>query len=201
MTLPNAFQPPRSIHISEEVKFHRQRVDPSLQNSEPIHHGRFNTLATLSGNSTKPVQRSIGLYFYRRELKAGFHGSPTLVSFLHTERVPDWQQYLKNIVLQHPAWLSFPNIKSFELRPRLPICVGFWDGTTTGVAPNVNQLQSGGVIADLLRLTDNPKGHSGSQSQLPHLRGGRSTSSILRMAITIHIRPIGDESDEEDNNT
>ena len=121
---------------------------------------------TLNSSSIKPVQRSIGLFFYRRGLKAGFYRSPTLAEFIRTEQVPNWQQYLKNIVLQHSAWLSYPNIKSFELYPLLPICVGFWDGTTSGVAPNANPLQNSWVIGDLLRLTDNPKGLSLTQTQL-----------------------------------
>ena len=138
MSLPNSNQPPRTLQVSEEVKFQRQRIYPSKEQPEPSHRGKFNTLNLLSSPSTKPVQRSIGLYFYRRGLKAGFHGSPNLVEFIRTEHIPNWQQYLKNIVLQHPAWLAYPNIKSFELHPQLPICVGFWDGTTTGVAPNAN---------------------------------------------------------------
>ena len=108
---------------------------------------------------------------------------------------------MKNLIFQHPAWLSYPNIKSYELHPRLPICVGYWDGTTTGIAPNANPLQNSGIIADLLRLTDNPKSPHLIQTHLTTVKSSRSPSSILRMAITIHIRPIGDDSDDSDNNT
>ena len=200
MSLPGTFPLPRSSNISEEVKFQRQRILPLEEQSKLPYRGKFNTLTTLSSPSTKPVQRSIGLFFYRRGLKAGFHGSPTLVEFIRTEQVPNWQQYLKNIVLQHPAWLSYPNIKSFELHPRLPICVGFWDGTTSGVAPNANPLQNSGIIGDLLHLTDNPKGSSLSQTQLSNIKSSRAIGPILRMAITVHIRPIGEDSDDEHNN-
>ena len=148
----------------------------------------------------KPVQRSIRLFFYRRGLKAGFHGSSTLVDFIRTEHVSHWQLYLKNIVLQHPTWLSYPNIKSFELHPRLPICVGFWDGTTTGVAPNANPLQNSGLISDLLRLTDNPKGLTLAQTQLSGTKSSKVIGPILRMAITVHIRPLGEDSEDEDHN-
>ena len=107
---------------------------------------------------------------------------------------------MKNLVLQHPAWLAYPNIKSFELHPRLPICVGFWDGTTAGVAPNANQLQNSGLISDLLRLTDNPKGLHLTQTQLSNTKSTKTLGPISRMAITVHIRPIGDDSEDEDNN-
>jgi len=102
-----------------------------------------------------------------------------LVEFIRTEQVSNWQQYLKNIVLQHPAWLAYPNIKAFELHPQLPICVGFWDGTTAGVAPNANPLQNTGLISDLLRLTDNPKGLNFTQTQLSNTKSGKITSLIL----------------------
>ena len=200
MSLPGTFPLPRNHNISEEVKFQRQRILSSEEQLKLPYRGKFNTLTTLNSSSIKPVQRSIGLFFYRRGLKAGFHGSPTLVEFIRTEQVPNWQQYLKNIVLQHPAWLSYPNIKSFELHPRLPICVGFWDGTTSGVAPNANPLQNSGVIGDLLRLTDNPKGLSLTQTQLSNIKSSKAIGPILRMAITVHIRPIGEDSDDEHNN-
>lgn len=144
----------------------------------------------LSNTSTKPIPRSVGLYFYRRGFKAGFHGSPTLLDFNRFQQIPDWQQYLKNLVLQHPACISYPNIKFYELHPRLPICAGYWDGTTTGIASNAN----------LLRLTDKPNCPHSVQTQLVTVKGSRSVSSILRMAITIHLQQIGDDSDDEDSN-
>ena len=117
MSLSSSYKTPRSIHISEEVKFQRQRVDPSKTPSDTLRSGKFNTLTTLSSISTKPIQRSVGLYFYRRGLKAGFHRSPTLLDFNRSQQIPDWQDYLKNLIFQHPAWLSYPNIKSYELHP------------------------------------------------------------------------------------
>lgn len=173
MSLPGSYQSSRTAQISEEVKFQRQRV---ISDDQPklSSRGRFNALNLLSSPSTKPVQQSIGLFFYRRGLKAEFHESPTLVEFIRTEPVPNWQHYLKNIVLQHPAWLAYPNIKSFELHPRLPICVGFWDGTTTGVAPNANPLQDSGIISDLLRLTDNPKGPNSTQTTLSNSKSSKT---------------------------
>ena len=108
--------------------------------------------------------------------------------------------FLLMIVLQHPAWLAYPNIKSFELHPRLPICVGFWDGTTTGVAPNANPLQDSGIISDLLRLTDNPKGPNSTQTTLSNSKSSKTFGPISRMAITVHIRPLGEDSEDEDHN-
>ena len=205
MSLSSTYLPPRSLHLSEEVKFQRQRVDPTKLKSQlespSMQHSIFNTLTTLGNTATRPIQRSVGLYFYRRGLKAGFHGSPTLLTFTRTERIADWQQYLKDLVLQHPAWLSYPNIKTMELHSRLPICVGFWDGTTTGIAPNANILENSGIISDLLHLTDSPKASTSTQTYLTPLKGSRSVSSILRMALTIHIRPIGEESEDEDQNS
>jgi len=81
-----------------------------------------------------------------------------------------------------------------ELHPRLAICVGFWDGTTTGIGPNANILQNSGLISDLLRLTDCPQVSNLTQTTLTPSKGSRSVSSLLRMAITIHLRPIGDNS-------
>ena len=201
MTLSTSYRPPRSVHVSEEVKFQRQRVDPVKEQPESLPSSKFNTLTTSSSSFMKPIQRSVGLYFYRRGLKAGFHGSPTLLNFTRSERIPNWQLYLKNLVLQHPVWLSYPNIKTMELHPRLPICVGFWDGTTTGIGPNANILQNSGLISDLLRLTDCPQVSNLTQTTLTPSKGSRSVSSILRMAITIHIRPIGDDSEDEENHS
>ena len=201
MSLSTSYRPPRSIHISEEVKFQKQRVDPAKELSQSIPSSKFNTLTTSSSSLTKPTQRSVGLYFYHRGLKVGFHRSPTLVTFTRTERIPNWHQYLKNLVLQHPAWLSYPNIKTMELHPRLPICVSFWDGTTTGIAPNANVLPDSGLISDLLRLTDCPRVSNFTQTTLTSSKGSRSISSILRMAITIHIRPIGEDSKDEENHS
>ena len=178
MSLPGSYQSPRTAQISEEVKFQCLRVLSSDDQHKPSSCGRFNALNLLSSPSTKPVQQSIGLFFYCRRLKAGFHGSRTLVEFIRTEPVPNWQHYLKNIVLQHPAWLAYPNIKSFELHPRLPIGVDFWDGTTTGVAPNANPLQDSSIISDLLHLTDNPKGPNSTQTHWSNSKSSKTLGPI-----------------------
>ncbi|KAG0635685.1 hypothetical protein HOY80DRAFT_1004094 [Tuber brumale] len=125
------------------------------------------SISCVLSTSIRPIQRSVDLYFYHQGLKVGFFGSPTLIEFIQTKTktIPNWQHYLKNHVFQHPAWLEYPNIITFELHYRLPICVGFWDGTTTGIAPNVNLLLGSSILADLLRLTDNPKATMGTQTQ------------------------------------
>ena len=88
-----------------------------------------------------------------------------------------------------------------ELHSRLPICVGFWDGTTTGIAPNANVLPDSGLISDLLCLTDCPRVSNFTQTTLTSSKGSQSISSILRMTITIHIRPIGEDSEDEENHS
>ena len=93
-------------------------------------------LTTLTSPLSKSIQRSVGLYFYGGGLKAGFHGLPILLDFHLSQHIPDWQDYLKNLIFQHPALLSYSNIKSYELYPWLPICVSYYDGTTTGITPN-----------------------------------------------------------------
>ena len=74
MSLPTTNRPPPSIHLSEEVKFQRQRIDPAILKSQfqssSLQHSKFNTLATLGSTATRPIQRSVGLYFYRHGLKA-----------------------------------------------------------------------------------------------------------------------------------
>ena len=64
----------------------------------------------------------------------------------------------------------------------------------------MNPLHNSGIIADLLQLTDKPNGPHSVQTQLVTVKGSRSVSSILRTAITIHLRQIGDDSDDEDSN-
>ena len=182
MSLSSTYLPPRSLNISEEVKFQRQRVDPTkLKNqleSPSIQHSKFNTVTTLGSTPTRPIQRSVGLYFYRRGLKAGIHGSPTLFTCTRTERIADWQQYLNDLVLQHPAWLSYPNIKTLELHSRLPICVGFWDDMTIGIGSNANILENSGIISDLLDLTESPKTSTSTRTYLTPLKGSRSVCLI-----------------------
>ena len=64
----------------------------------------------------------------------------------------------------------------------------------------LNLIPVTGIISHLLRLTDNPKGLNATQTQLPNSKSGKTIGPILRMAIAVHIRPIGDDSDGEDNN-
>jgi len=52
---PSAYNLPRSTHISEEVKFQRQRIDPSKAQPEIHRSGKYNTLTMLSNTSTKLI--------------------------------------------------------------------------------------------------------------------------------------------------
>ncbi|RPA91875.1 hypothetical protein L873DRAFT_260235 [Choiromyces venosus 120613-1] len=78
-----------------------------------------------------------------------------IIQLLKSDRVDNWQEYLRAQVQDHPAWKSFPNIKSQEIDPHKPICVGYWEGGNS--LPNANELVGGGTIVDLLKLVDNPK--------------------------------------------
>lgn len=98
-------------------------------------------------------------------------------------------------IQEHPAWKSYPNIKSFKIDPHKPICVGLWEGGNT--LPNANELTGSGIIADLLQLVENPKSGPGSTNMDSASRGGRITTESIKIAYTVHIRTIGDCSDEE----
>ena len=82
----------------------------------------------------------------------------------------------------------------------MPISVGFWAGTTTGVAPNANPLPDSGIICNLLYLTDNPKGQNSTQTHLSNSKSSKTFGPISQMAITVHRHPIGEDSEDEDHN-
>jgi len=171
-------------------------VDPNREQSESLNRSRFNSLTSLSILSGKPLSKSLSLFFFRKgSNRPTVHGLPTLIQLSKVDRIPDWQQYLQQQIQEHPAWKSYPNIKSFEIDPDKPICVGFWEGGNT--LPNANELTGSGIIADLLRLVENPKSGSGSTNMSSVSRGGRKTTESIKMAYTVHIRTIGDCSDEE----
>ena len=181
---------PRNPSISAEVNFQRKPIASQQQ-------ARFNILTTLGSPTAKPVTRFLALFFFPKGNTRGpFHGVPTILHFIRTEHVPDWQHYLTNQVLHHPAWTTYPNIKQYMIDPDHPICVGFWEGNSN--TPNANTLIGSGAISDLLRLTENPKNLAGTQ-QIPSVRGSHRTQTTFRIAYTVFIRRIGIVySDEEE---
>ncbi|RPA99265.1 hypothetical protein L873DRAFT_1843607 [Choiromyces venosus 120613-1] len=106
--------------------------------------------------------------------------------FLRSELVPDWQHYLTNQVIQHPAWTTYPNIKQYIMDSDHPVCVGYWEGNSN--TSNANALVGGGTIADLLHLTENPKNLAGTQQ--PPSRGSGQTTTTFHIAYTVFIRRI-----------
>ena len=197
--LPHSSRLPiQSLSVSNEVNAQRQRITTSKQPDR----GKFNILTTLGTQPVKPVARSLALFFFPKgNTRGAFHGVPTVLHFTKSEQVSDWQHYLSNQVLHHPAWTTYPNIKQYIIDQDYPICVGFWEGNSN--TPNANALIGSGTIADLLRLTENPKNSAGAQ-QLPQTsRGpGRQSPSTFRIAYTIFIRRIGVVySDKEPENS
>ncbi|RPA91222.1 hypothetical protein L873DRAFT_1848394 [Choiromyces venosus 120613-1] len=157
--------------------------------------GDQNILTSLGQQPAKPVARSLALFIFPKgNTRGSFHGVPTIMHFLRSELVPDWQHYLTNQVLQHPAWTTYPNIKQYIIDSDHPICVGYWEGNSN--TPNANALVGGGTIADLLHLTENPKNLAGTQQ--PPSRGSGRTTTTFHIAYTVFIRRIGMVySDEE----
>ena len=197
--LPHSQQLPiQGSTVSTEVNAQRQRITTSKQPDG----GRFKGFTTLGIQPAKPVSRSLALFFFPKgNTRGAFHGVPTILHFIKSEQVPDWQHFLTNQVLQHPAWRTYPNIKQYIIDQNHPICVGFWEGNSN--TPNANALIGSGTITDLLRLTENPKISAGVQ-QPPHTsRGpGRQPPTTFRMAYTVFIRRIGIVySDEEDEHS
>ena len=73
--------------------------------------------------------------------------------------------------------------------------MGFWEGNSNTL--NAITLLGSGTVADLLRLTENPKNSAGKQQQAPS-RGQNRTSTTFRIAYTVFIRRVGViYSDEE----
>ena len=136
-------------------------MDARREQSESLSRSRFNSLTSLSILSGRPLSKSLSLFFFRKgSNRPTLHGLPTLIQLSKVDHIPDWQQYLQQQVQEHPAWKSYPNIKSFEIDSHKPICVGFWEGGNT--LPNANELTGSGIIEDLLLLVENPKWSSGS---------------------------------------
>ena len=69
-----------------------------------------------------------------------------------------------------------------------PICLGFWEGNSN--TSNANTLIGSGIVADLLRLTENPKNSARTQ-QYPSISEGHWATTTLRIAYTVSIRCIG----------
>ena len=194
-TSTNYFQSAKSA-TSEEVRRQRQRADQFKDQPESSSQSRFNTLSLLSSPMPKPLNKFSSLFFFRKgSSRATLHSSPKIIQLLKSDRIEDWQEYLCAQVQDHPAWKSFPNIRTQEIDPNKPICVGYWEGGSS--LPNTNELIGSGLISDLLKLVDNPK----SAIILPQHGGnkGRKSSESIRIGYTVHIRIIGDDSDEDNH--
>ncbi|RPB00093.1 hypothetical protein L873DRAFT_1843290 [Choiromyces venosus 120613-1] len=111
------------------------------------------------------------------------------------DRISDWQHYLHEEVLVHPAWRSYPKIKDFEINPHIPICVRYWEGEN--IQPAANELLGLGIINDLLRLVKNPKFLDPPSKISGTGKGGKSPTEPIKMAYTVHIRFKGDSSSSD----
>jgi len=100
-----------------------------------------------------------------------------------SDQIINWHDYLRAQVCDHPAWRSYPHIRTPEIDPQKPICVGYWEGGN--LLPNANELIGGGTIVDLLKLVDNPKSNS-ILTQHSMAKARRSNESI-RIGYTVHI--------------
>ena len=118
-----------------------------------------------------------------------------IIQLCKSDRIENWQEYLQGQVADHPAWRSFPQIRTQEIDPSKPICVGYWEGGNS--LPNANELIGSGTIADLLKLVDNPK--SNTMLSQPGGNKGRRPNESIRIGYTVHIRNIGDESEDDTN--
>ncbi|KAG0643603.1 hypothetical protein HOY80DRAFT_1087685 [Tuber brumale] len=125
-----------------------------------------------------------------------WHGSPMIKQYNKSDSVSDWQQYLHEEVLTHPAWRSYLKIKDFEINPHIPTCVGYWEGGN--IQPAANELLGPDTIADLLRLVKNPKVMNSSNRSITTGKGGNVSSEPIKIAYTIHIQ-FRDDSYSSDN--
>ncbi|KAG0128325.1 hypothetical protein HOY82DRAFT_541339 [Tuber indicum] len=194
ISISNFLLPLRTSASAEEVRRYRQRANQSKDQPEHLSQSRFNTLSSLTLSLPKPINKSLSLFFFHKgSSRTMLHGSPMIIQLLKSDRVENWQEYLQCQVQDHPAWKSFPNIKTLEIDPRKPICVGYWEGGNS--LPNANELIGSGSIAELLNLVENSK----SSIILPQHGGnkGRIASESIRVGYTVHIWIIGDESDDE----
>jgi len=186
--------------ITEQVQSYRQRVDPNTISSSSFTHGsHFKTInsqtpSTLSSPTSKIYAKQLSLFFHKKGTSTpSRHGSPMIKHYNKFDRISDWQIYLQQEVLVHPAWRSYPKIKDFEIYPHIPIRVGYWEGGNT--QPAANELLGSGSISDLLRLVKNPKTFEGSSAKLSGIgKGGKSSAQPIKMVFTIHIR-YKDDSD------
>jgi len=95
------------------------------------------------------------------------------------DRISDWQIYLQQEVLVHPAWRSYPKIKDLEINPHTAICVGYWEGGNT--QPAANELLGSGSISDLLWVVKNPKTFEGLFYKPSGIgKGGKSSARQLK---------------------
>ena len=116
-----------------------------------------------------------------------------VIQLCKSDRIEDWQEYLQAQVQDHPTWRSFLHIRTQEIDPLKPICVGYWEGGNS--LPNANELIGSGTISDLLKLVDNSKSNN-ILSQHGGIKARRPNESI-RIRYTVHIRNIDDESEED----
>jgi len=77
------------------------------------------------------------------------HNSPKIIQQCKSDRVKDWQEYLQAQVRDNPALRSFPQIRTPEIDPLKPICVGYCEGGN--LLPNTNDLIGTGRIAESLK--------------------------------------------------
>ena len=142
-----------------EVRRQRQRADNSREQPETLSQTRYNTLSSLTSPSPKPVNKSPSLFFFRKgSSRAVLHGSLIIIYLSKSDRIGDWQEYLRAQVCNHPTWRSYPDIRTQEIDQQKPICVGYWEGGNS--LPNANELSGSSTISDLLKLVDNPKSNT-----------------------------------------
>lgn len=183
----------------EEVRLHRQRAGNSNEQLEQLNmSGKFNILSQSTGMPGKLFPKQLYLFFHKKGYKeASRHGSASLIHLDPKTAIPNWQSYLSDLVTSHVSWKSFPKIREYEINPKLPICVGFWEGGNT--LPNTNELVGQGTMADLLRLVQNPKIASLTASTASGTgKGGKRSTESIKMAFTVHIRQQHEDSDEDD---
>jgi len=189
-------------YISDQVRTYRQRVDPTNDIPEQLSFSsRYNTISLpvstpSSFTTSKIYTKQLSLFFHKKGTSTPIrYGSPMVKHYNKSDRIADWQQYLYDEVITHPAWRSYPKIKDFEINPHIPICVGYWEGGN--IQPAANKLLGTGTVADLLRLVKNPKIANTARKSVAVGKGGKSVSEPIKMAYTIHIRYCDDSSSSD----
>ena len=183
--------------MTDEVRRQRQHADHLRKQHKSLTQNRYNTLSSFTSSAApKPINKSLSLFFFRKGSSCAIlHGSPMIIQLYKSDRIENWQEYLQVQVQDHPAWWSFPPIRTQEIDPSKLICVGYWEGGNT--LPNANQLIGNGSIVDLLKLVDNPKSNT-ILSQHGGIKARRPNESI-RVGYTVHIRNVGNDSEEDSN--